>query len=137
MSQETISQRLSILIKALGLNPRSFSEKFGVNEGTTRGYTTRGSVPNADYIATLLRAIEHLNPAWLLLGRGEMFLDGSAEVQVVDAKRGGALAELEKELATVRRENEQLKALIAAKDDLIAAKEEVLTLLRSSKNLRS
>lgn len=149
MPQETISQRLKILIKALGLNPRSFSEKYGVNEGTTRGYTTRGSIPNADYIATLLRAIAHLNAQWLLLGEGEMFLlkADSSTTNTAHIKKNSGIAinnstttqhtsldDCQRNLEASQREIEQLKVLLAAKDDLIAAKEEMLMLLRAGHN---
>ncbi|WBO86276.1 hypothetical protein [Hymenobacter yonginensis] len=119
MSQETVSQRLSTLIKTLGLNPRSFSEKYGVNEGTTRGYTTRGSVPNADYIGTLLNSIEHLNPAWLLLGKGEMFLTGAPEVQVLDVKRPEDATAQEQQVKALQREVERLESQLRDKERII------------------
>ncbi|RSK44678.1 hypothetical protein [Hymenobacter perfusus] len=160
MSQETVSQRLKILIKSLGLNTRSFSQKYGVNESTTRGYIDRGSVPSADYIGALVATIENLNPMWLLLGRGEMFLtDGSTsqDTSVSAPKNKGhvqtnsgnhntitnnvTLEECRRDLASAQKEVEMLwtlvasrDALIESKDALIAAKEEVLSLLRGGHN---
>ncbi|SHL86874.1 hypothetical protein SAMN02746009_03519 [Hymenobacter psychrotolerans DSM 18569] len=62
-----------------------------------------------------------------------MFLTGAPEVQIVDVKRPDAQSDCERDLASARREVEQLKQLLAAKDELLAAKEEVLTLLRGGK----
>lgn len=77
VSETTINQRLKILIEALRMNPRSFSLKYGVSEGTTRNYLDRGSIPNAEYIATLLRSVEGLNANWILVGEGTMFLSAA------------------------------------------------------------
>jgi DNA-binding transcriptional regulator YiaG len=128
MPQETISQRIKILIKALDLNAKSFSEKYGVNESTTRGYIDRGSVPNAEYIATLSRSIENLNIQWLLLGEGDMFLDGVAEPRAVynTTGRKGKAADTSseatptnQELAALRKENELLRSQLADKELII------------------
>ncbi|MCA8830154.1 hypothetical protein [Hymenobacter pini] len=118
MSEGTINQRLRDLIKALGLNVRSFSIKYNLKEGTTRNYTDRNSLPNADYLSALLLSIENLNPAWLLLGRGEMFLDGAAEVQVVDAKRGDT-SDSEHQIKTLQREVALLEAQLRDKERII------------------
>lgn len=130
MGQDAINQRLKILIEALGMNIRSFSKKLGVSDSTTRNYIDKGSKPPADYIAQVASSIERINPAWLLLGKGEMFLTGTPEVQVLDVKRPDAQSDCERDLASALREVEQLKQLLAAKDELLAAKEEVLALLR-------
>lgn len=89
MSQTTINQRIKILIESLRMNPRSFSLKYNVSEGTTRNYLDRGSIPNAEYIATLIRSIDKLNPAWILLGEGTMFSDQVAEPNVTYQKNKG------------------------------------------------
>ncbi|MBC6698903.1 hypothetical protein [Hymenobacter sp. BT190] len=128
MTETSINQRLKILIDALGVNTRRFSMMVGVNDATTRTYLDRGSKPSAEYVASIISAVERINPAWLLLGKGEMFLTGAGEVQVVDAKRPDDATDYEKE--ALRREVEQLRQLLEAKDELLAAKEEVLALLR-------
>ncbi|WBA42951.1 hypothetical protein [Hymenobacter canadensis] len=117
MSEETVSQRIKFLIESLRMNPRSFSIRYGVNEGTTRNYIDRGSIPNAEYIATLVRSIDNLNPAWLLLGKGEMFLTGAGEVQLVDVKRPDDVADFEKE--ALRKENELLRSQVQDKERII------------------
>ncbi|TGD77172.1 hypothetical protein [Hymenobacter wooponensis] len=72
--------------------------------------------------------IKNVNPIWLFLGQGEMFLNATEEVQIVDTKRGGYLSDCENDLQVAYDKIEQPKALVAAQDDLIAAKEEMLTL---------
>ncbi|MET4107652.1 hypothetical protein [Hymenobacter sp. UYP22] len=147
-TEASIKQRLKVLIDSLGMNATSFSNMVGVHDGTTRTYLDRASEPSAAYIASIIGAVERINPTWLLLGWGAMFLDGAAEVQLVDAKRPEAGEPVVFEKEALRKEVEMLWTLIgsrdalieskdvviAAKDDLIAAKEEVLTLLRGGHN---
>lgn len=63
-----------------------------------------------------------------------MFLNAVEEVQVVPAGRVASLADCQKDLQVAYEKIDQLKALVAAKDDLISAKEEMLMLLRMQHN---
>jgi hypothetical protein len=74
MSQETINQRLNFLIKSLGLSIRAFSAALGVSDTNTRNYLTKGTKPNSDYLESILRHFNRVNPAWLITGQGEPFL---------------------------------------------------------------
>lgn len=73
MTQLSINQRIKDLIKALELSTISFAEKIGVNDGTIRTYTSRGSKPGADLLEKIVRSIDTVNAEWLLTGEGEMF----------------------------------------------------------------
>jgi hypothetical protein len=157
MPQETINQRLNFLIKSLGLSIRAFSAILGVSDTNTRNYLTKGTKPNSDYLASVLRHFDRINPAWLILGQGEPFLSGpstSDEPLIAyqknnsgqrnpsssgqTANRSFGIADCEKERDTykaerdlARQEAQSLREQLAMKDQLIAAKDEMLSLLRT------
>jgi hypothetical protein len=81
MTQGTINQRLNFLIENLGLSIRAFSAALGVSDTNTRNYLTKGTKPNSDYLESVLRHFNRINPTWLLLGEGEPFKDGSTPAQ--------------------------------------------------------
>ena len=137
MTQPTINQRLKILIDALGVSIRSFSSTLGVSDTNTRNYINRGSVPGADFIEKVLRHFERVNPSWLMLGEGEMFLNVTAEPRAVYqtknqgsgitvghnagsvAQHFASTAECEQEVARLRRENELLLSQLQDKELII------------------
>lgn len=86
----SVNERIKILIKALSLNPRSFSEYIGAKEATTRSYLDRGSKPSSDYLELIARAIVNINTNWLLTGEGEPFKNTMSEPAKSQAPgRGG------------------------------------------------
>ena len=113
-------------------------------------------MPGADYLEKVMKHFESINPIWFLTGEGEPFLPGTQPNQNVSTNKGKGnivgqnittaignitLDDCKRELVVVQKENELLKeqlvmkdTLLAAKNDIIAAKEEMLTLLRSSHN---
>ncbi|MBD2766481.1 helix-turn-helix transcriptional regulator [Hymenobacter sp. BT664] len=160
MSQETINQRLNFLIKSLGLSIRAFSAALGVSDTNTRNYLSKGTKPNSDYLESILRHFNRVNPAWLITGEGEPFLtepSASDEPLVSYQKnnsgqrpgpipgstigRGYGLADCERERDTYKAERDlarqealSLREQLAMKDQLIAAKDEMLSLLRTGFN---
>jgi hypothetical protein len=152
MPQETINQRLNFLIKSLGLSIRAFSAALGVSDTNTRNYLSKGTKPNSDYLASVLRHFDRVNPAWLIVGQGEPFLSGpsaSDEPLIAYQKnnpgqatgRSYSITDCEKERDTykaerdlARQEAQSLREQLAMKDQLIAAKDEMLSLLRNGFN---
>lgn len=72
--EQTINQRLNLLIEALNLNPSSFGKRTSIKDGTLRMYIDRGSKPSSEVLEKIVRAIPNVNAAWLLTGDGEMFV---------------------------------------------------------------
>jgi hypothetical protein len=77
MADNTINQRLKILIEALGLSVNAFGEAIGVPGTTTRNYLVRGTNPKSDFLAKVARRFEQVNPIWLFTGEGDMLTDGA------------------------------------------------------------
>jgi len=159
LQQHPINERLSFLLKTLKLSARAFSESIGEKPTITQNYVgTRNSMPGADYLEKVLKQFDSINPAWLLLGDGEPFKDGTALAQnqttisgdgnnVAGGKNGKAiqknygLSDCEKErdilkaqLDKAQREVELLTGQLQTKDALIASKEETIDLLKAAFN---
>jgi len=117
------------------MNVRSFSLKLGISDSTARNYIDRGSKPPADFIATVIDSIEGVNPSWLLLGKGEMFLNETKKAQVRQPSKTegqtigtndssatinfNTIDECRRELLATQRENEMLRSQLKDKDRII------------------
>lgn len=139
------------------MSSRAFSAKLEVSDANTRNYLDRGSKPNSDYLEKVIRNFESVNPTWLLLGEGEIFLPSTSPTHstTITANKdkghtGGhntvtnnslTLEDCHRELMISQKQVELLQeqlagkdVIIEAKDALIAAKEEMLVLLRGGHN---
>lgn len=143
VTEITINQRLKILVESLKMNIRSFSKAYNVHEGNLRNYIDRGSKPPAEFISVLMQSIDNINPRWILLGEGEMFLPQVAEPGVLYQKNsggnqvghnaGGSVTQLhnvgntgqapigdcEQKLEAALKENELLRAQVVDKEHII------------------
>jgi transcriptional regulator with XRE-family HTH domain len=70
-----IGQRISLLIKELGLNKNSFSKKIGLknNSTITNIINNPKRSPSYDVIFRILSTYNQLNVRWLIAGQGQMF----------------------------------------------------------------
>jgi hypothetical protein len=153
MSQTTVSERIKVLVQKLGISVRAFSTSIGVPDTTTRNYIDRGTNPKADYLSTILRHYEGVNPNWLFTGEGDVFLPGhepspkmtgqtrSNYGNNVERNKGTitqhtgsstAVDNNDIKLALALKEVESLRAQLAGKDALIAAQQETIELLKSA-----
>lgn len=152
MSQETIAQRLKILIPKLGLDVKGFCQRLDVGETTVRNYFSRGNNPNAEFLAKLTNTFEYVNMSWLLTGKGEPVFGDSSNTDITTAtvkKNSGVVGShgtqyniempstfdgCKQRLALLTTENEGLRSTVAALETALSAKEEILTLLRGGHN---
>jgi transcriptional regulator with XRE-family HTH domain len=157
MSELPMAERLKFLIPQLGLKVGTFARAMNVSDTNVRNYLDRGSKPSSEFLERLVQTFDTINPAWLLTGKGEPFLPGTEPTQNISSPKnkgsinstgGGtntinniSLDDCKRELEAVRRdaasyqrEIELLKGQLDSKDALIAAKEEMLVLLRSQFN---
>ncbi|UOQ96648.1 helix-turn-helix domain-containing protein [Hymenobacter sp. 5317J-9] len=150
VQQHPINERISFLLKSLKLSARAFSEMIGEKPTITQNYVgSRNSMPGADYLEKVLKHFESINPAWLLTGEGEPFLPGTQPTQNISTTKGKGniigqaigtaigninLDDCKRELASSQKELEHLRQQLELKDALLAAKDEMLTLLRGSHN---
>lgn len=151
----SINERLKILISALNISARAFSQTIDVSESTTRNYLDKGTKPSADYLERIASHFTNVNLTWLITGSGEPLLTGSNS-QVshmrdnygnsvgsnnkggkvtqhhVGATNSGGSDDRDTRLALALQEIESLRAQLANKDALIAAKDETIDLLKSA-----
>lgn len=156
MSELTINERIKFLIEKSGMSVRAFSNAIGATDTNTRNYIDRGSKPNSDFLEKLLRRFNDTNPTWLLLGEGDPFLlkkPNSIELHTNSTQNtsptknnsGNAIGinhgfstqqqgGLPGNEAALLKEIEFLKAQLAMKDIVIAAKDETIDLLKAAFN---
>ena len=149
MAETPVGQRLKFLIAELSLDIRGFSKALDVSETTVRNYFNRGSKPNAEFFEKLSNSFEGVNLNWLLSGKGEPFLPGKQPAQNISTTKGKGnivgqnittaignvtLDDCKRELVSTQKEVEHLKQQLELKDALLAAKEEMLVLLRGSRD---
>ena len=97
-----VHERIKELITALDSNVLRFSKRTGIDDQTLYKMLTKGTKPSFDTIEAILREYPTVNPRWLLLGEGEIF--------------DGGVADLLKELETLR-------SAVADKDRIIRLQE--------------
>jgi hypothetical protein len=148
--EKPINQRIKFLLEHLKMSARDFSRAVGVADNNTQNYLEpRFAQPKAEYLERVLLHFESINPTWLLLGKGEPFLLGAEPAQTISNTKGKGniigqnittaignlnLDDCRRELASSQKEVEHLKQQLELKDALLAAKEEMLVLLRGSHN---
>jgi hypothetical protein len=121
----------------------------GVPDSNTRNYLSKGTKLNSDYLESISSHFSHVNLSWLITGAGEPFLPGTEPTQNISTTKGKGnivgqtigtaignitLDDCRRELISSQKELEHLKQQLELKDALLAAKEEMLTLLRSRNN---
>ena len=164
MADNTVNQRLKILIEALGLSVNAFGDAIGVPGTTTRNYLVRGTNPKSDFLAKVARHFEQVSPIWLFTGEGEMFTEkpagstvqtgnnnqaGTSNKQTIKSNKGNIqnntgsgntitnnvkLESCQRDLKAAQKEIEHLQAQLRMQETVLAAKEETITLLRASFN---
>jgi transcriptional regulator with XRE-family HTH domain len=154
----SINERLKILIGALNISARAFSQTIEVSESTTRNYLDKGTKPSTDYLERIASHFTNVNLTWLITGQGEALLtEGSTphtqtnisgdRNNVASGKNGKViqknytLTDCEKERDSIRAERdslakqvELLHGQLRTKDALIASKEETIELLKAAFN---
>lgn len=71
----TINERISLLIKLLGLNNNSFAKALEVNPTVTFNVISgRSTKPSYDLLEKIVFTFDNISTEWLLKGKGEVFL---------------------------------------------------------------
>jgi len=157
MEQELIGQRIKFLIDALNLKVRTFAQALGIGETNIRNYLDRGTKPSSDVLEKIINSFPQVNMVWLISGQGEPFTqkpDAPAESYAsrlennygnsVGSNRGGTVtqhnagatnpSERDTKLALAEKEIQHLREQLAAKDALLASKEETIAVLKTAFN---
>ncbi len=120
--ETTIGQRFKQLIKELGIKPTELAGHGMTSKQNINAVITDVNQPGAPVIINILRAFPHVDANWLLLGRGNMFLNPELY---------GTVNENLKEIEHLKKEIEHLKEVIKLKDELL---EVVRSKLKSEKS---
>ena len=70
-----ITQRINDIISKLGYNKSAFAIKIGVSQPIITHITNGRNNPGLEVIQKILTNCPEINPEWLLLGSGEMYLN--------------------------------------------------------------
>lgn len=155
--QQSINERLKILIDALKLSARGFSAQLEVPESNTRNYLDKNTKLNSEYLERIAMHFKSVNLSWLITGEGAMFIGDAPPITNTATTRikkvtGGAvhsgngnqlitleacqqeLEQTKRDLAALQREIELLTGQLQTKDALIASKEETIDLLKAAFN---
>ena len=81
---DTISDRVRLIIKALGYNKRTFSQAIGLSNDVTIGrIINEQREPSYKILNSIIQTFGNINANWLLTGKGEMLYgkNGNPEVE--------------------------------------------------------
>lgn len=118
----TINERLSLLIRALGLNNNSFTKRLDLNPAVTfniiEGHKTK---PSYDLLEKIIFTFDNINLYWLLKGEGDMFRANLTPLKPAGEEEESAntvarqdefIALLKKQLEEANRMNQDLMQLL-------------------------
>ena len=100
----TIFERIQLIINEYNLNETTFSEKVGIKQSTFSKGKTRNSDLKYMTIVNILTAFPEISVEWLVLGEGEMMKASSGSGELVKSLRS-QIAHLEGEVAYLREQN--------------------------------
>ena len=81
METETLSERIGLVIQALGMRKTAFAEKLGVTQAFISRITTGVGRPSDRTISDICRLF-NVSEIWLRTGGGEMFSKKSKEEEI-------------------------------------------------------
>ena len=70
-------QRLMALMRAEGLNAKTFAEQVGISAATMSNILNGRNNPSLEVMQKVLNRFRTLSPQWLILGVGSMYLEKS------------------------------------------------------------
>jgi phage repressor protein C with HTH and peptisase S24 domain len=82
-----VSQRVGEYVETKGISYYAFENSLGASRGSISKAVKEGKSIGSNVLEKILLTYPDLNPAWLLTGQGDMFLDGSEDVQNVKTYR--------------------------------------------------
>ena len=146
----SINERLKILISALNISARAFSQTIEVSESTTRNYLDKGTKPSTDYLERIASHFTNVNLTWLITGNGEPLLTGGdSQVSRIKNNYGNSVGnnkgnitqhpgsptgsdERDTKLVLAQQEIESLRTQLAMQAALLASKDETIAVLKTA-----
>ena len=103
-----INDRIVQLIEKLGDNKSSFALKVGVSQPIITHITNGRNNPGLEVIQKILSNCPEVNPEWLIMGTGEMFVNNPLQKKIID----NILVEIKQNLTDLELKSTDLKAKI-------------------------
>jgi transcriptional regulator with XRE-family HTH domain len=120
----TINQRLKDVIDALGLNATELARDLNVTKSTISNVINGNSLPSSKVLMPL-GEVFNVNINWLLLGQGEMFLNGE-QSKINKTDFGNSRNSSCEDVTILKKEIQHL-------NDKLKDKEEIIRLMRNQK----
>ena len=83
---EEINKRIMQFLKAVNLKQNELAELLDINASRISHIKSGRNKPNIEFIVKLITAFPHLNPDWLLLGKGPMYKSKEKENKASNTK---------------------------------------------------
>lgn len=87
----TDSERLIRVITTEGLTAKDFAARIDVGQGTISNIASGRNKPSLEVMQKVLQSFPRVNPSWLILGQGEMYLDGTENNEPLPAVGQGSV----------------------------------------------
>lgn len=100
--QTTINRRLILFLEKLGISRNEFASTLATSSRNVYNYLDEGRAPSVDFLQRVLTRYPSLNPAWLLMGEGDMVRRNDDALRI--------------RLEAVDRENRLLRQQLGEKD---------------------
>jgi transcriptional regulator with XRE-family HTH domain len=110
-----INSRIALLIEKLGDNKSSFATKVGVSQPIITHITNGRNNPGLEVIQKILTTCPEVNPEWLILGSGEMFVNNLLQKKILN----NLLAEIRENLVDLEAKAVDLKSKIEILENLV------------------
>jgi len=141
----SIIERVKFLQASMNASIRKFAQLLDLSESNVRNYTERGIRPSAELLTKVALAFPQVNLKWLLTGEGEPFQpDAVASPELKKTKTGAShdaccreRDSYKAQLDLMQQQVVLLNGQLKTKDELLAAKEEILSLLRTDQSNQS
>ncbi len=123
----SISDRLTALIKKMNMSGRQFAQSVGKSPSNVASVTDGKTKPSFDFLEAIILAYPQLNRDWLLMGEGEMF---RKETNGKDAQPDSQLiAHLSKVVNDALSERDLYREQLLAKDRQIEILQQTIQVL--------
>jgi len=120
----TVSERIEKLIQQMKISQKQLAELAGLSENTISNAKKGKNIPSLDFFNAIYKAIPNLNPSWLYMGEGEMFIGKNTDninEGVNNTSNGKILttADYKKIILVLETEIQYLKMQLKDKEEII------------------
>ncbi|MGN0191564.1 MAG: helix-turn-helix domain-containing protein [Candidatus Cryptobacteroides sp.] len=74
--------RISQFLNAENITQAQFADTIGVARASISHIIAGRNKPSYDFIASVLKNYPRINPSWLILGKGRMYIDSESQIDV-------------------------------------------------------